>query len=153
MSYGIPRGMPALDGLWRTGPGTPRRSSVRGLAYQGMMVCLTLGWILSGCLPHPPSSTPAFGAQSACCLVLYTRGLSGRELAVTTGRLTALGVPIRLDTLGDRRANWLAPWLQTLAAATLVPPPVRGAALPFSPSRRAPRALPALERQARDKIG
>lgn len=148
MSYGIPQGMPALDGLWRTGPVASRRSSARGLACTGMMMCLTLGWLLTGCLPHSLNSTqPSFGSRPGTCLVLYTRGLSGRQLAVTTGRLTALGVPVRLNTLGDRRANWLKSLLVT-------PPPNWGAALPFSPSSRpAPRVAPALEKLARDRIG
>jgi len=115
------------------------------------MVCLTLGWLLTGCLPHSLASTQAFGSQPNTCLVLYTRGLSGQELAVTTGRLTALGVPVRLNTVGDRRASWLAPWLKTLL---VTPPPNWGAALPFSPSPRpTPRVAPALEKLARDRIG
>ncbi len=151
MSYGIPTGMPAHYGLWRTGPDTSRSCSARGLACGGMMVCLTLGWILTSCLPHSLASTPTFGSQPGSCLVLYTRGLSGQELAVTTGRLTALGVPVRLNTLGDRRANGLAPWLKTLL---VTPPPCWGAALPFSPcSRQVPTSAPALERVARNRIG
>ena len=155
MSYGIPWGMPALDGLWRTGPGTQRRSPARGLACSGMMVCLTLGWILSGYLPLPPNSPVRFGAQQQSCLTLYTRGLTGHELVMTTGRLTALGVPIRLNTRGDHRARWLAPWLGTLQKAAFTPPPEGGAALPFlTTSRpRVPRADPALLKVARAKIG